>query len=34
LKPPPERTNETVILGNGPEAAAAVVDVLEEIGVL
>ena len=34
LKPPPERTNETVILGHGPEAAAAVVDVLEEIGVL
>ena len=34
LKPPPERANETVILGNGPEAAAAVVDVLEEIGVL
>jgi electron transfer flavoprotein beta subunit len=34
LQPPPERRSETVILGTGPEAAAAVVDVLEEIGVL
>jgi electron transfer flavoprotein beta subunit len=34
LLPPPERTSETVILGTGPDAAAAVVDVLEEIGVL
>jgi electron transfer flavoprotein beta subunit len=34
LKPPPERKSETVILGTGPEAAAAVVDVLEELGVL
>ncbi len=34
LQPPPERTSQTVILGHGPEAAPAVVDVLEEIGVL
>ena len=34
LQPPPERASDTVILGNGPDAAAAVVDVLEEIGVL
>jgi electron transfer flavoprotein beta subunit len=34
LKSPPERRSDTVILGTGPEAAAAVVDVLEEIGVL
>jgi electron transfer flavoprotein beta subunit len=34
LQPPPERRSETVILGTGPEAAAAVVDVLDEIGVL
>lgn len=34
LQPPPERTSQTVILGDGPEAAPAVVDVLEEIGVL
>jgi electron transfer flavoprotein beta subunit len=34
LRPPPERRSETVILGTGPEAAAAVVDVLEAIGVL
>ena len=34
LRPPPERASETVVLGTGPEAAAAVVDVLEEIGVL
>jgi electron transfer flavoprotein beta subunit len=34
LLPPPERTSRTVVLGHGPDAAAAVVDVLEEIGVL
>ena len=34
LQPPPERTSQTVILGHGPDAASAVVDVLEEIGVL
>ncbi len=34
LRQPPERKSETIILGAGPEAAAAVVDVLEEIGVL
>ena len=34
LERPPERVSETVILGTGPEAAAAVVDVLDEIGVL
>lgn len=34
LKPPPERRSQTVILGHGPEAAGAVVDVLEELGVL
>lgn len=34
LTRPPERVSETVILGTGPEAAAAVVDVLEELGVL
>lgn len=34
LKSPPEKVSETVILGNGPEAAPAVVDVLEELGVL
>lgn len=31
---PPERTSQTIVLGTGPDAAAAVVDVLEEIGVL
>lgn len=31
---PPERDSATVVLGDGPDAAAAVVDVLEEIGVL
>ena len=30
----PRRSRETIILGHGPDAAAAVVDVLEEIGVL
>ena len=34
LKRPVEKKTETIILGHGPEAAAAVVDVLEEIGVL
>ena len=34
LRQPPERKSETVILGTGPDAAAAVVDVLEELGVL
>lgn len=34
LMSPPERTTETVILGNGPDAAPAVVDVLQELGVL
>ena len=31
---PPERASQTVVLGHGPEAAAAVVDLLEEIGVM
>ena len=31
---PTETASETVILGTGPEAAAAVVDLLEELGVL
>ncbi len=34
LHRPAEQVSETVILGEGPEAAAAVVDVLEELGVL
>jgi len=34
LRRPVEQVSETVILGEGPEAAAAVVDVLEELGVL
>ena len=34
LRQPPERKSTTIVLGNGPDAAAAVVDVLEEIGVL
>jgi electron transfer flavoprotein beta subunit len=34
LLPAAEQTSQTVILGHGPEAAAAVVDMLEEIGVL
>lgn len=34
LHRPEEAVSETVILGTGPEAAAAVVDVLEELGVL
>ena len=34
LKSPPETVSETVILGNGPDAAPAVVDLLEELGVM
>ena len=34
LERPPERESSTVILGHGPDAAAAVVDLLDEIGVL
>lgn len=34
LKSPPEQVSETVVLGNGAEAAPAVVDILEELGVL
>ncbi len=34
LKSPPEQVSETEILGNGPEAASAVVDILDELGVL
>lgn len=34
LHRPVEQVSETMILGEGPEAAAAVVDVLEELGVL
>jgi electron transfer flavoprotein beta subunit len=34
LLPAAEQVSATVILGNGPEAAAAVVDMLEEIGVV
>ena len=34
LKSPPEQESETVILGEGPDAAPAIVDILEELGVL
>lgn len=34
LQRPEEKTSTTVILGTGPEAAPAVVDLLEELGVL
>ena len=34
LQPPAEQVSATRVLGNGPDAAAAVVDLLEEIGVL
>jgi electron transfer flavoprotein beta subunit len=34
LKRPVEKRSETIILGTGPDAAPAVVDVLEQIGVL
>jgi electron transfer flavoprotein beta subunit len=34
LLPATEQVSETVVLGSGPEAASAVVDLLEELGVL
>ena len=34
LDTPPQQESTTVILGEGPEAAVAVVDLLEELGVL
>ena len=34
LQPPAEQASSLVILGKGPEAASAVVDVLEELGLL
>jgi electron transfer flavoprotein beta subunit len=34
LERPPETESSTVFLGDGPDAAAAVVDVLDELGVL
>jgi len=34
LVSPPEKVSETVILGSGPDAAPAVVDLLEELGVM
>jgi hypothetical protein len=34
LHRPEENVTETEILGNGPEAAAKVVDLLEDLGVL
>lgn len=34
LLSPPETVKQTVILGTGPEAAGAVVDLLEELGVM
>ncbi len=34
LHRPPEKVSNTIILGNGPEAAGAVVDLLAELGVL
>lgn len=34
LQRPAEKTSTTVILGTGPEAAPAVVDLLEELGIL
>lgn len=34
LRPPAEKQSTTVVLGHGPEAAPAVVDVLEELGVV
>ena len=34
LHRPEEQVSETVILGTGPEAAPAIVDLLEELGVL
>jgi electron transfer flavoprotein beta subunit len=34
LHRPPEKASSTVVLGTGPEAASAVVDLLEELGVM
>ena len=34
LQPPPEQASHTVVLGHGPDAANAVVDLLADIGVL
>ncbi len=34
LKLPPEQEGEVEILGNGPEAAAAVVDLLQRLGMV
>ena len=34
LHRPEEKASSTIILGNGPEAASAVVDLLAELGVL
>jgi electron transfer flavoprotein beta subunit len=34
LQPPPEQASHTVVLGHGPAAATAVVDLLAEIGVV
>jgi electron transfer flavoprotein beta subunit len=34
LATPPEQVSTTAVLGNGPDAAPAVVDLLFEIGVL
>ena len=34
LRRPPEQVSNTIMLGNGPEAAPAVVDLLVELGVL
>jgi electron transfer flavoprotein beta subunit len=34
LHRPPEQPSTTEILGTGPEAAAAIVDLLDELGVL
>jgi electron transfer flavoprotein beta subunit len=34
LRRPAERPSSTVILGHGPDAAPAVVDLLDELGVL
>jgi electron transfer flavoprotein beta subunit len=34
LVTPPEVASSTAILGNGPEAAPAVVDLFEELGLL
>jgi electron transfer flavoprotein beta subunit len=34
LQPPPEQTSSTVVLGQGPDAAPAVVDLLTELGLV